>query len=136
MYFCTEKFEYQYNSMRAWIYLIIASIFEVAWIYSVKFMQFRKLLKLSIIQVFTQKESFYILLPILGYVVFGIGNIILFSKAMKTIPAGIAYATWMSTALVFVRLTDATIFKQPITFPQAIFILLILVGVAGLKLFA
>jgi quaternary ammonium compound-resistance protein SugE len=120
--------------MRAWIYLVIASIFEVAWIYSVKFMEFRKLLKLNFVAVFTQKESFYVLVPILGYIVFGIGNIILFSKAMKTIPAGIAYATWMSTALVFVKLTDSTIFKQPITLTQIVFILLILIGVVGLKL--
>jgi len=120
--------------MRAWIYLIIASIFEVAWIYSVKFMEFRKLLKISIADIFT-KQSYHTILPILGYVVFGVGNIILFSKAMKTIPAGIAYATWMSVALVFVKVTDVTIFKQPITFLQVVFILLILIGVAGLKIY-
>jgi quaternary ammonium compound-resistance protein SugE len=122
--------------MRAWIYLIIASIFEVAWIYSVKFMDFRKLLKLSIAEVFTQRAGFYVLLPILGYVVFGIGNIILFSKAMKSIPAAIAYATWMSIALIFVKITDVTIFKEPITLLQTFFILLILTGVIGLKIFA
>src|SRR5579863_9097109 len=112
--------------MRAWIYLLTASVFEVAWIYSIKFMQLRKLLKLSIAEVFTQKEGFYILLPVLGYVVFGVGNIILFSKAMKTIPAAIAYAAWMSVALVFVKITDVAVFKEPITLPQVIFILLIL----------
>ncbi len=122
--------------MRAWIYLIIASVFEVAWIYSVKFMDFRKLIKLSLSEVFTQKTGFYVLLPVLGYVVFGVGNIILFSKAMKTIPAGIAYATWMSVALVFVKITDVTIFKEPITLQQTFFILLILIGVVGLKIFA
>ncbi len=122
--------------MRAWIYLIIASIFEVAWIYSVKFMDFRKLIKLSIAEVFTQRAGFYVLLPILGYVVFGVGNIILFSKAMKSIPAAIAYATWMSVALIFVKITDVTIFKEPITFLQVFFILLILTGVVGLKIFA
>jgi multidrug transporter EmrE-like cation transporter len=53
---------------------------------------------------------------------------------MKTIPAGIAYATWMSVALVFVKISDVVIFKQPITFLHVVFILLILVGVVGLKL--
>jgi quaternary ammonium compound-resistance protein SugE len=119
--------------MRAWIYLIIASVFEVAWIYSVKFMHFKDLFKIRFGDLFTTK-SFYILLPIIGYVVFGVGNIILFSKAMKTIPAGIAYATWMSVALVFVKISDVVIFKQPITFLHVVFILLILVGVVGLKL--
>ena len=118
--------------MRAWIYLIIASVFEVAWIYSVKFMQFRELFKINISEFFLSK-NFNVILPILGYIVFGIGNIILFSKAMKTIPAGIAYDSWMSVALVFVKITDVTIFKQPITFLQVFFILLILVGVVGLK---
>ena len=121
--------------MRAWIYLIIASVFEVAWIYSVKFMDFRKLLKLSIAEVFTERAGFYVLIPVLGYVIFGVGNIILFSKAMKTIPAAIAYATWMSVALIFVKITDVAIFKQPVTFLQVIFILFILVGVVGLKIF-
>src|ERR1700679_3389997 len=111
--------------MRAWIYLIIASIFEVAWIYSVKFMDFRKLIKLSFTEIFTQRAGFLVLLPVLGYVVFGVGNIILFSKAMKSIPAAIAYATWMSVALIFVKITDVTIFKEPITFLQVLFILLI-----------
>jgi quaternary ammonium compound-resistance protein SugE len=119
--------------MRAWIYLIIASVFEVAWIYCVKFMQLRELFKIHFNEFFTPK-SLSVLLPIIGYVAFGVGNIILFSKAMKTIPAGIAYATWMSIALVFVKITDVTIFKQPITFLHVVFILLILVGVIGLKL--
>jgi quaternary ammonium compound-resistance protein SugE len=119
--------------MRAWIYLIIASVFEVAWIYSVKFMHFRELLRVRFGNIFS-KEILTALLPIAGYVVFGVGNIILFSKAMKSIPAGIAYATWMSVALVFVKVTDVTLFKQPITLSQVFFIVLILTGVIGLKL--
>lgn len=121
--------------MRAWIYLIIASVLEVAWIYSVKFMQFRKFLQIRFDTLFTN-ETLYTIIPVLGYVVFGIGNIILFSKALKSIPAGIAYATWMSVALVFVKITDVTIFKEPITFLQVVFIMLILIGVVGLKIFA
>jgi|SRR6185312_13097396 len=119
--------------MKEWIYLVIASVFEVAWIYSVKFMRFRDLLKINFTEAFDQK-NLPLVLPILGYIVFGIGNIILFSKAMKTIPAGIAYSVWMSIALVFVKITDVTIFKQPITFLQVFFILLILVGIVGLKI--
>ena len=126
---------YFWLSMRAWIYLIIASVMEVAWIYSVKFMNFRQLFKIKNTEFFT-RETWLILVPIAGYVIFGVGNIILFSKAMKTIPAGIAYATWMSTALVFVKITDVTIFKEPITALQVVFILLILIGVVGLKIFA
>jgi len=95
-------------------------------------MRFRDFFKIKISELFTS-QSYYTILPIFGYVVFGIGNIILFSKAMKTIPAGIAYATWMSVALVFVKLTDVIILKQPLTFLQVVFILLILIGVIGLK---
>jgi quaternary ammonium compound-resistance protein SugE len=119
--------------MKEWIYLIIASVFEVAWIYSVKFMRFKDLFKVHFTELFTAK-NLSITLPILGYIIFGIGNIILFSKAMKTIPAGIAYSVWMSVALVFVKITDVTIFKQPITFLQVVFILLILIGIVGLKM--
>jgi quaternary ammonium compound-resistance protein SugE len=119
--------------MRAWIYLFIASVLEVAWIYSVKFMHFRSLTKIRFDNFFTLK-SMSILLPILGYIVFGLGNVVLFSKALKSIPAGIAYAVWMSTALIFVKFTDVAIFKEPITPAQVIFILLILIGIVGLKL--
>jgi quaternary ammonium compound-resistance protein SugE len=119
--------------MRDWIYLLIASVLEVAWIYSVKFMHLGQLFKIRFNTFFT-KDTATILIPIIGYVIFGVGNIILFSKALKTIPAGVAYATWMSVALVFVKVADVTIFKQPITFIQIVFILLILTGVIGLKL--
>ena len=120
--------------MNGWIYLIIASISEVAWVYSVKYMRFRDLFKTHFTELFTHKNLTLIIVPLLGYIVFGIGNIILFSKAMKTLPAGIAYSVWMSVALVFIKITDVTIFKQPITFLQVVFILLILTGIAGLKI--
>lgn len=116
-----------------WIYLIIASISEVAWVYSVKYMRFRDIFKMHFTELFAYK-NLSLILPLLGYIIFGIGNIILFSKAMKTIPAGIAYSVWMSVALVFIKITDVTIFKQPITLLQVIFILLILTGIAGLKI--
>ncbi|HTB30787.1 MAG TPA: SMR family transporter [Bacteroidia bacterium] len=122
--------------MRAWIYLFIASIFEVAWIYSLKFMQFRKLIKMSFLEIFTHKEGLLMLAPLVGYVLFGLGNIYFFSRAMKAIPAAIAYASWMSIALVCVKVVDVTIFKEAISYQQVIFLLLILIGVVGLKIFA
>lgn len=122
--------------MRAWIYLIIASLFEVAWIYSLKLMQFKKLLTMSFVEIFTSKVGLLMLLPPIGYVAFGLGNIIFFSRAMKSIPAAIAYASWMGVALVCIKIIDTTVFKESISFPQVVFLLLILIGVIGLKLFA
>jgi quaternary ammonium compound-resistance protein SugE len=73
------------------------------------------------------------LLPLLGYIVFGIANIVFFSMAIKDIPMSTAVAVWMGTALVGLKLIDVFIFKQGYSFYEVLFCALILVGVIGLK---
>ena len=73
-------------------------------------------------------------MPVLGYVLFGIGNIIFFSMAMKKIPPSTAFAVWLGVAMAAAKLIDVTVFKQPYSFTQIFFILLILAGVLGLKM--
>lgn len=118
----------------AWICLVIAAVFEVAWTYSLKYLDMSRLKKIQIQQLFSDKQQFYTLLPFTGYIVFGLANIYFFSKAMKQIPAATAMATWMALVLVGIKIVDASLFHEPLRLSQSIFILLIIIGIAGLKL--
>lgn len=117
----------------AWLYILIASMFEVCWIYSLKYLEFKKLVKTNIIQIFSTKEGLLLLLPAVLYVLFGLGNIIFFSKGMEKIPASTAFAVWMAVALVGVKLVDTLVLKEPFSYINILFFLLILVGIIGLK---
>ncbi len=120
--------------MIAWIYILIASFFEVCWIYSLKFLQLKKIMATPFLDFFQKKESMLLLLPALGYVLFGVGNIIFFSKGMKTISASVSYAVWSAIALIGVKIVDVTFLKDTFSLTQALFMGLILIGIFGLKL--
>jgi len=118
----------------AWIFLFIASCCEICWIYCLKYFQLKKLMTFKITLLFSDKDNFLLLLPGLGYVLFGVGNIICFSKAMHSIPASIAFAAWMAVALVGVKLVDTIALKEPVSLAQLVFIAFILIGIIGLKI--
>lgn len=118
----------------AWLYIAIAAIAEVCWIYSLKYMEFKKLLGTSIIKIVTTHEGLLLLLPVALYIVFGLINIVFFSKAMQTLPASLAFAIWMAISLVGVKLTDVLLFKESLSYLNLFFLLLILTGIIGIKL--
>ena|SRR5579875_3140908 len=116
-----------------WIYLICASIFEVGWVFSLKFLSFKKIAAIKWGLFFQNNEGIFTLLPLLAYIVLGLGNIYLFSMATKLIPTSIAFAIWMSLTLVGVKLIELFIYKQSLTLRETIFITMIVVGIIGLK---
>ena len=117
----------------AWLFLFIASIFEIAWTYSVKFLNVKKVIAIPWLHFFKTSDNFYTLAPLLGYIVFGIGNIVFFSFALKQIPAATAMAVWLGTALVGVKLVDMIVLKQPYNYMQFVYFALIIIGIIGLK---
>jgi len=117
-----------------WIYLLIASCFEVCWLYSLKFIDLKKIKAIPLKEYFSSLEHWTAILPVLGYVVFGIGNIIFFSLAMKKLPASTAFAVWLGVAMAAVKVIDITVFKEPYSTMQLFCILLILAGIVGLKM--
>lgn len=117
----------------AWIYLLIASVFEIAWTFSLKFMDVKKIRALHWTGVFSRRENWLILVPFIGYIVFGIGNIFFFSLSMKQIPATTALAVWMGLTLVGVKLVDVSFFKDTFDILQVFYLVLILIGIIGLK---
>jgi quaternary ammonium compound-resistance protein SugE len=117
----------------AWIYLVIASCLEIAWTFSLKLLDVKKIRAIQFRTFFSYKENFLTLAPFLGYIVFGLGNIFFFSLAMKQIPASTALAVWMGMTLVGVKLVEINVFKGSYDWYQVLFMSLILIGIVGLK---
>jgi small multidrug resistance pump len=54
--------------------------------------------------------------------------------ALKKIDVSIAYAIWAGVGTIFIALIGFTFFKETITFTKLMYLLLIIIGVIGLKL--
>jgi len=117
----------------AWIFLIIAAACEAAWTFSLKLMKFNGLKSLNWHNLINPGISLPIILPFVGYVVFGLINIYFFSMAIKQIPMAIAFAVWTASSLVFIKAAEVVFFKQAIAPAEIFFILMIMAGILGLK---
>lgn len=120
----------------AWLYLVLAATCETAWTYCLKFMKFSDLKTLTFTTFYKWPGGLQILVPFLGYIIFGIANIYLFSMAIKQIPTAMAFAVWTATTLIFLKIVELTLFHQRISFAEVFFMLLIMVGILGLKIYA
>ena len=120
----------------AWIYLIIAAAFETAWTFCIKYMEFSALKTLRWATAFSPQVGLPIVVPFLGYIAFGVGNIYFFSLAIKNMPTAIAYAVWTAVTLVMIKLTETLFLKQRTTLPELLFVTMIMVGILGLKYYA
>jgi quaternary ammonium compound-resistance protein SugE len=108
------------NSRRfvmAWIYLIVAGLFEISWAIGLKY-----------------TEGFTRLLPSLGTIASMILSIVLLGLALKTLPVGTAYAVWTGIGAVGTAALGIYLFAEPATALRLICIGLILSGIVGLKL--
>jgi quaternary ammonium compound-resistance protein SugE len=117
----------------AWFYLLVAALFEIAWTFSLKFMDVKKFRAIHWAGFFSNRENWLILAPFAGYILFGVANIVFFSMAMKQIPASTALAVWMGVTLLGVKLVDIAVFKESYSGYQFLYMGLILAGIAGLK---
>ncbi len=106
---------------------------EVCWIYSLKWLDFGRIRAIELTHLWMRWEPWWALLPLLGYIVFGLGNIYFFSLAMKGIAPSTAFAVWMGLALVGTKAIGIVLFNEAWNWTQLLFIALILTGVVGLK---
>lgn len=120
--------------MMAWFFLIIASCMEVCWTFTLKLLDMKSIFRIRPSNFFTP-ESGAAILPLIGYIVFGLLNILAITRAMKDIPAGTAFAVWMGLAMVMIKIVDIVYFKQPWSSMQIVFTSLVLIGIVGLKVF-
>ncbi|MCS7037568.1 MAG: SMR family transporter [Saprospiraceae bacterium] len=119
--------------MSPWMALFIASGMEICWIYSLKWLDFKRIAAFGFPRLFIEWDGWLALMPLLGYIVFGLANIYFFSMAMKGIPPSTAFAVWMGLALVGTKIVGVAFFREDWNWTQVLFIALIVVGVAGLK---
>jgi quaternary ammonium compound-resistance protein SugE len=117
----------------SWTYLFIAAGLEIVWVYCLKFMELKKIASIGFSGMLSNKQSMLLLIPVIGYAVTGVGNIIFFYLAMKQIPTSVAFAAWMAITLSGVKVIDTIVFKENISIIQYICFAMIILGIIGLK---
>ncbi len=103
--------------MIAWVALIVAGIFEVVWAIGLKY-----------------SHGLTELVPATVTLIGMIVSMALLAVAVKIIPVGTAYTIWVGIGAVGTALLGILLFKEPVTVSRIGFIILILLGVIGLKL--
>jgi len=120
----------------AWLYLILAATCETAWTFCLKFMRISDFKTLRFINFYKWQGGLPLLLPFIGYILFGLANIYLFSLAIKQLPTAVAFAVWTAATLIFIKIAELLFFHQRISWTEVFFMLLIMVGILGLKIYA
>lgn len=103
----------------AWIYLVVAGLFETGWAIGLKYTDgFTRLIP-SVITVVSMAVSF-----------------ILLSIALRSLPVGTAYAVWTGIGAVGTALLGILLFDESKDVLRLGSILLIVAGIAGLRIFS
>ena len=99
-----------------WIFLLLASICEIA---------FAACLKLT--------ENFSNVKWTIAFIFFYVLSIILLNKAVQHIPVGTAYAVWTGIGAAGVALVGILYFKEPYHFWRLFFLCTLILSIVGLK---
>lgn len=99
-----------------WIYLVIAGLLEIAWAAGLKY-----------------SNGFSRLWPSVITVGLMIASFLLLGRAVRSIPVGTAYAAWTGIGAVGTAIVGMCFFEEPREVGRLLCILLIVLGVVGLK---
>ncbi|WP_186646472.1 DMT family transporter [Fluviispira vulneris] len=103
----------------AWVYLIIAGLFEVVWAVALKN-----------VSGFSNIKA--LLLTIIGMIIsFGFLGL-----ALKELPMGTAYAIWTGIGAVGVAIYGIIFYSETLNFKRIFCLMLVLLGIFGLKVFS
>lgn len=119
--------------MRVWIYILLAALFQTFWGLVLKRLNFSLIGNYISNRDFTSVEFYIELIPLGLYLGLGLAIVIVISRAYKLLPMSIVYAAWMGLTLLFQVLIDALYFGEKMYLTQYICIVLILIGVIGMK---
>ena len=100
----------------AWIYLVIAGLFEIGWAIGLKY-----------------TDGFTRLYPSVWTIAAMAISVIFLALAMKALPVGTAYAVWTGIGSVGTVILGIYLFGEPATALRLACIGLILAGIVGLK---
>lgn len=101
----------------AWIYLILAGLFEIVWAVGLKY-----------------TEGFTRLLPTAITVSAMVISMVLLGLAVRDLPIGTAYAIWTGIGAAGAAILGIILFAEPATALRIGSVALIIAGVIGLKL--
>ncbi|MEX0938998.1 MAG: multidrug efflux SMR transporter [Pirellulales bacterium] len=103
--------------MGPWWLLILAGCLETAWAVGLKY-----------------TDGFTRLWPSLWTAAAIAGSMILLALAARSIPIGTAYSVWVGIGAVGACILGRVLFDEPLTLLRLLFLALLLVAIAGLKL--
>jgi quaternary ammonium compound-resistance protein SugE len=101
----------------AWVYLLIAGLFETGWAIGLKYTEGFSRLWPSLLTLAAMAVSFVFL-----------------SLALKTLPVGTGYAVWTGIGAVGTVILGIVLFGEPASLARLACIGLIVAGILGLKL--
>lgn len=101
----------------AWIYLLVAGVLEIGFAFGLKY-----------------SEGFTRLWPTVGMAVSGALSFYLLSLSLKTLPVGTAYAIWTGIGATGTAILGILLLSESGDLFRVLSILLIVVGVVGLRL--
>lgn len=101
----------------AWIYLVLAGLFEIVWAIGLKY-----------------TDGFTRLRPSVGTLAAMAASIVLLAASVRSLPIGTAYAIWTGIGAVGAVVLGIVLFGEPATLPRLACVALIVVGIIGLKL--
>ncbi len=101
----------------AWIYLLIASVFEIMFALGLKY-----------------TEGFSRLVPSLLTVAAGTASVLILSQSLKTLPVGTGYAMWTGIGAVGTAVLGLWLFNEPRDVARLVCIGVIISGIVGLRL--
>ena len=100
----------------AWVYLLVAALFEIGWAIGLKYAQ-----------------GFTKLWPSVLTIVAMVFSLFFLALAVRTIPIGTGYAIWTGIGAVGTAMLGIILFAEPVTAWRVFCLLLIVGGVVGLK---
>jgi len=100
-----------------WIILIIAGLLEIGWAVGLKYTQ-----------------GFTRLWPSVATVLAMIASLFLLGIALRQLPVGTAYAVWVGIGCIGTAMLGALAFGETLNVAKAVSLVLIVAGIAGLKL--
>ena len=103
----------------SWFLLFVAGIFEICWAIGLKY-----------------SHGFTKFWPSVFTVACMIISMVLLSLAVKEIPIGTGYAVWTGIGAVGTALLGIFLFNESSEFIRVFFMLLIIVGIVGLKIYS
>jgi quaternary ammonium compound-resistance protein SugE len=101
----------------AWLMLVLAGLFEVAWAIGLKY-----------------TEGFTRFWPSVGTLAAMIVSVVLLGVAMKSLPVGTSYAVWVGVGAVGTAILGIVLFGEAASAGRLVSLALIVAGIVGLKL--